>query len=59
LVSAPGSSHGKTVFTLLLLAWARRQSLRPRAFKAGPDFIDPQYLAAVSGQAAPSLTLGS
>jgi cobyrinic acid a,c-diamide synthase len=55
LISAPGSSHGKTVFTLLLLAWARRQGLQPRAFKAGPDFIDPQYLAAVSGQAAPSL----
>ena len=55
LISAPGSSHGKTVFTLLLLAWAKKNGLKPRAFKAGPDFIDPQYLSAVSGQAAPSL----
>ena len=55
LIAAPGSSHGKTTVSLLMLAWARQQGLRPRAFKAGPDFIDPQYLGAISGQAAPSL----
>lgn len=55
LIAAPGSSHGKTTLTLLLLAWARKQGLRTQAFKAGPDFIDPQYLSAVSGRSAYSL----
>jgi cobyrinic acid a,c-diamide synthase len=55
LVAAPGSSSGKTTLSLLLTAWARRQGLDVRAFKAGPDFIDPQYLTALSGGATPSL----
>jgi cobyrinic acid a,c-diamide synthase len=55
LVAAPGSSAGKTTLSLLLAAWARRQGLDVRAFKAGPDFIDPQYLSAVTGSPTPSL----
>jgi cobyrinic acid a,c-diamide synthase len=55
LVAAPGSSSGKTTVTLLLAALARARGLDGRAFKAGPDFIDAQYLGAVSGSPAPSL----
>jgi cobyrinic acid a,c-diamide synthase len=55
LVAAPGSSTGKTTVTLLLAALAREQGLDVQGFKAGPDFIDPQYLTAVTGSAAPSL----
>jgi cobyrinic acid a,c-diamide synthase len=55
IVAAPGSSAGKTTVTLLLAAWARRQGLDLRGFKVGPDFIDPQYLSALSGRPTPSL----
>ena len=55
LIAAPGSSAGKTTVTLLLAALAREQGLDVQGFKAGPDFIDPQYLTAVTGSATPSL----
>jgi cobyrinic acid a,c-diamide synthase len=55
LVAAPGSSSGKTTVSLLLAAMARERGLDLRAFKAGPDFIDPQYLGALSGSPVPSL----
>ncbi len=55
LVSAPGSSAGKTTVTLLLAALARQRGQDLRGFKVGPDFIDPQYLAALSGSPVPSL----
>lgn len=55
LVAAPGSSAGKTTVTLLLAALFRRQGLDVHGFKVGPDFIDPQYLAAVTGSPVPSL----
>jgi cobyrinic acid a,c-diamide synthase len=54
-VAAPGSSTGKTTVTLLLAALFRQQGLDVRGFKVGPDFIDPQYLAAVTGSPVPSL----
>ena len=55
LIAAPGSSAGKTTLSLLTAAWARSQGLDVRGFKAGPDFIDPQYLGAVIGRPVPSL----
>ncbi|HTB22991.1 MAG TPA: cobyrinate a,c-diamide synthase [bacterium] len=55
LIAAPGSSSGKTCVALLAAAWARKQGLDVRAFKAGPDFIDPQYLSAVTARPVPSL----
>jgi len=55
LIAAPGSSSGKTTVALLLAAWARSKGLDLRPFKAGPDFIDAQYLGLIAGRPAPSL----
>src|SRR5258708_1087792 len=55
LISAPASSSGKTCLSLLILAWAAKQGLKPKAFKCGPDFIDTQYLSTASGGQAYNL----
>ena len=49
LVSAPASGQGKTTVTAALARRARRQGLRVRVFKTGPDFIDPMVLERASG----------
>ena len=55
LISAPRSGSGKTTVTLGLLAALKRRGVRVRAAKAGPDFIDPAFLAAATGQASINL----
>jgi cobyrinic acid a,c-diamide synthase len=50
LVAAPASGQGKTT---VAAAWARlhaRAGRRVRAFKCGPDFLDPHWLALATGR---------
>jgi cobyrinic acid a,c-diamide synthase len=57
LIAAPRSGSGKTTLTLGLLAALKRQGVKVRAAKSGPDYIDPAFHEAATG--APSLNLDS
>ena len=55
IIAAPHSGAGKTTVTLALLAAVMRRGLRVRAAKAGPDYIDPAFHEAVTGNASVNL----
>ena len=55
VVAAARSGAGKTTVTLGLLAALRRRGVAVSAAKAGPDYIDPAFHAAATGQAAVNL----
>jgi cobyrinic acid a,c-diamide synthase len=57
IVAAPHSGAGKTTVTLALLAAFTRRGVTVRAAKAGPDYIDPAFHAAIT--ASPSVNLDS
>jgi cobyrinic acid a,c-diamide synthase len=54
LIAGTGSGCGKTTVTLALLA-ALRERCRVRAFKCGPDYIDPMFHRSVLGIASGNL----
>lgn len=49
LVSGTKSGCGKTTAVTAILAHMKLRGLRPRAFKCGPDYIDPMFHARVTG----------
>ncbi len=50
LIAAPCSGSGKTLLSLCLTALAHERGLVLQPFKVGPDYLDPQLLAAVAGR---------
>jgi len=57
LISAPASGQGKTLSTAALIRAWRNRGLKVRAFKCGPDFLDPMVLQTASGAPVENLDL--
>jgi cobyrinic acid a,c-diamide synthase len=57
LVAAPASGQGKTTVAAALARLHARAGWRVRAFKCGPDFLDPHWLALATGQPVHNLDL--
>jgi len=57
LIAAPASGQGKTTVAAALARLHARQGRRVRAFKCGPDFLDPHWLALATGAPVHSLDL--
>ncbi|MFN7678381.1 MAG: cobyrinate a,c-diamide synthase, partial [Cyanobacteriota bacterium] len=55
LIAAPCSGSGKTLLSLSLAALGRRRGERVQTFKVGPDYLDSQLLAQVSGSVCRNL----
>ena len=55
IIAAPRSGSGKTIVTLGLLRALRETGIRVAAAKAGPDYIDPTFLAAAASMACRNL----
>jgi cobyrinic acid a,c-diamide synthase len=50
VIAGAASDVGKTVLTAGLIAAFKARGLTVQSFKVGPDYIDPAYLAHVSGR---------
>lgn len=57
LVSAPASGQGKTFITAALARAWRNRGHKVRAFKCGPDFLDPMVLETATGAPVYNLDL--
>lgn len=55
LIAGLSGGSGKTLVTLGFLLLLRRTGIEVRAFKKGPDYIDPSWLAWASGHPARNL----
>lgn len=57
LVAAPASGQGKTTVAAALARLHARAGRRVHAFKCGPDFLDPHWLALATGHPVHNLDL--
>jgi cobyrinic acid a,c-diamide synthase len=57
LIAAPASGQGKTTVAAALARLHTRAGRRVRAFKCGPDFLDPFWLATATGAPVDALDL--
>ena len=57
LIAGTGSGCGKTTVTSAVLRALQRRGVPLRAFKCGPDYIDPMFHTAVTGAPSRSLDL--
>ncbi|MCH9675892.1 MAG: cobyrinate a,c-diamide synthase [Gammaproteobacteria bacterium] len=57
IIAAPGSSSGKTTVTLGLLRLLKRLGYRAGSAKVGPDYVDPGFHEAASGEPCLNLDL--
>ncbi|MBP2645554.1 MAG: Cobyrinic acid A,C-diamide synthase [Firmicutes bacterium] len=55
VIAGTGSGVGKTTIVTGLLAALKERGLKVRAYKVGPDYIDPGYHRLASGQASHNL----
>ncbi len=55
IVAAPASGSGKTTITLSVLRALTRRGVAVKPAKVGPDYIDPAFHQAASGQACQNL----
>ena len=49
VIAGTSSNSGKTAATCALLSLLKRRGISAKAFKCGPDYIDPMFHKAVSG----------
>ncbi|MDP2264279.1 MAG: cobyrinate a,c-diamide synthase [Hydrogenophaga sp.] len=57
LIAAPASGQGKTTVTAAVARLHTRAGRRVRAFKCGPDFLDPMWLELATGQPVHNIDL--
>lgn len=50
MIAGERSGVGKTTVVLAILAYLRHQEMAVQSFKVGPDYIDPMFHQAITGQ---------
>ncbi len=57
MIAAPSSGSGKTLISCALLGAFINKNINIKAFKCGPDYIDPMFLKRVQGVPAENIDL--